>query len=51
MMQGTCRLMAELMYAAGLCVHECVTFRIKDIDLGAHTISVRNRKGGKVGWL
>ena len=37
----TCRLMAELMYGAGLRVHECVTLRIKDVDLAAHTISVR----------
>ena len=47
MMQGTCRLMAELMYGAGLRVHECVTLRVKDLDLSAHTISVRNSKGSK----
>lgn len=47
MMQGTCRLMAELMYGAGLRVHECVTLRAKDLDLAAHTISVRDSKGSK----
>jgi hypothetical protein len=47
MMQGTCRLMAELMYGAGLRVHECVTLRVKDVDVAAHTISVRNSKGSK----
>lgn len=39
--------MAELMYGAGLRVHECVTLRVKDVDLSAHTISVRNSKGSK----
>jgi site-specific recombinase XerD len=47
MMQGTCRLMAELMYGTGLRVHECVTLRVKDVDLADHTISVRNSKGSK----
>jgi integron integrase len=47
MMQGTCRLMAELMYGAGLRVHECVTLRFKDVDFTARTISIRNSKGSK----
>lgn len=47
LMTGSCRLMAELMYGAGLRVHECVTLRVKDIDLGARTISIRNSKGSK----
>ena len=47
MMQDTCRLMAELMYGAGLRVHECVTLRAKDVDLSARVISVRNSKGSK----
>lgn len=47
MMQGTCRLMAELMYGAGLRVHECVTLRVKDVDLATRTISIRNSKGSK----
>jgi site-specific recombinase XerD len=46
-MTGTTKLMAELIYGAGLRVTECVTLRIKDIDFGAKTISVRNGKGGK----
>ena len=46
-MVGTPRLMAELIYGAGLRVHECVSLRIKDIDLTAKTVSVRNSKGGK----
>jgi len=46
-MEGTCRLMAELIYGAGLRVHECVTLRVKDIDLTSRTVSVRNSKGSK----
>jgi integrase len=47
LMRGTPKLMAELMYGSGLRVHECVTLRVKDVDLAAHTISVRNSKGSK----
>lgn len=46
-MQGTTRLMAELIYGAGLRIHECVTLRIKDIDLTSRAVSVRNSKGSK----
>lgn len=47
LMQGTSRLMAELMYGTGLRVHECVTLRVKDVDVAAGTISVRDSKGSK----
>lgn len=47
MMTGTPCLMAELMYGSGLRVHECVTLRVKDLDLGARSIAVRAGKGGK----
>ena len=46
-MVGSPRLMAELIYGAGLRVHECVSLRIKDIDLTAKAVSVRNSKGSK----
>ncbi|WP_018509358.1 integron integrase [Thiobacillus thioparus] len=46
-MSGTPRLMAELIYGAGLRVQECVTLRVKDIDLAAGSLSVRSGKGGK----
>ena len=46
-MVGTSKLMAELIYGAGLRVHECVSLRIKDIDLSAKVVSIRNSKGSK----
>lgn len=46
-MQGTTQLMAQVLYGAGLRVFECVTLRIKDIDFGARTISIRASKGTK----
>lgn len=46
-MSGTPRLLAELIYGAGLRVTEAVTLRIKDLDFRANTISVRNGKGSK----
>ena len=46
-MEGTCRLMAELIYGAGLRTHECVTLRVKDVDLVSRTLSIRNSKGSK----
>ena len=47
LMEGTSRLMAELMYGTGLRVHECVTLRVKDVDVAAGVIAVRNSKGSK----
>jgi integron integrase len=46
-MAGTPRLMALLMYGAGLRVMECVRLRIKDLDFDAGTIRVRDGKGRK----
>ncbi len=46
-MSGTPRLMAELIYGAGLRVQECVTLRVKDVDLAAGSLSVRSGKGNK----
>lgn len=46
-MSGTPRLLAELIYGAGLRVTEAVTLRIKDMDFRANTISVRNGKGNR----
>jgi len=47
LMEGTSRLMAQLIYGAGLRVHECVTLRVKDIDLSTKTVNIRDGKGSK----
>ncbi len=46
-MTGVTRLMAELMYGAGLRVGECVTLRVKDIDFSSAVLNIRAGKGGK----
>lgn len=46
-MTGVPRLMAELMYGAGLRVGECVTLRVKDIDFSSGALNIRDGKGGK----
>jgi len=46
-MQGTTKLMAELIYGSGLRITECMTLRIKDIDFDLRTITVRSGKGQK----
>ena len=46
-MSGTTRLIAELIYGAGLRVTEAMTLRIKDLDFRAGMISVRCGKGCK----
>jgi integron integrase len=47
LMEGQGKLMAELMYGAGLRVMECVRLRVKDVDFGNGTIVVRGGKGDK----
>lgn len=47
LMRGSCWLMANLMYGSGLRVHECATLRVKDVDLTARALSVRDSKGSK----
>ncbi len=46
-MHGAPRLMALLMYGAGLRVMECCSLRIKDIDLERGEIMVRRGKGNR----
>ncbi len=46
-MEGTGRLMADLMYGAGLRVTECARLRIKDVDFGNGYLVVRGGKGDK----
>lgn len=46
-LSGPVRLMAGLMYGAGLRVKECCTLRVKDFDFAALTIRIHGGKGGK----
>ncbi len=46
-MNGTPRLMALLMYGAGLRLMECCRLRVKDIDFSGNEILVRSGKGNK----
>ena len=44
---GTLRLMATLLYGAGLRLLDCARLRVKDVDCAANQILVRNSKGDK----
>lgn len=46
-MSGTSRLIAELLYGAGLRLMEAARLRVKDIDFDANTLYVRSGKGDK----
>jgi integron integrase len=46
-LRGRARLLALLMYGAGLRVSECVTLRVKDADLDRCEILVRGGKGNR----
>jgi integron integrase len=46
-MEGVPRLMASLLYGAGLRLLECARLRIKDIDFSGHQILVHDGKGRK----
>ena len=46
-MQGTTRLMAELIYGTGLRISECMMLRIKDVDFEQRAVTVRAGKGNK----
>jgi integron integrase len=46
-LEGVPRLMAYLLYGAGLRVLECCRLRVQDIDFGANQIVVRSGKGDK----
>jgi integron integrase len=46
-MDGTCWLMASLLYGAGLRLMECLRLRVKDVDFGYKQLVVRDGKGEK----
>jgi len=46
-MQGTHRLLAELLYGTGLRIMEALRLRVKDVDFGRAEILVRDGKGAK----
>lgn len=46
-MKGQPRLMAALMYGAGMRVMECCTLRVKDLDFDRLTIRIHSGKGDK----
>ncbi len=46
-LDGTHKLMAQLLYGSGLRLMECVRLRIKDLDFQYKTITVRDGKGEK----
>ncbi len=45
-LHGTSRLMAELLYGAGLRLLECARLRMHDVDFERHSLVVRRGKGG-----
>jgi len=46
-LQGTAKLMAQLMYGTGLRLMELLRLRVQDIDLERGIVTVRGGKGGK----
>jgi integron integrase len=46
-LDGTSRLMAELMYGSGVRLLELLRLRVKDVDLERHSLIIRAGKGGK----
>jgi integron integrase len=46
-MAGTSLLIAQVLYGSGLRLMELARLRVKDIDFGMHTITVRSGKGDK----
>jgi integron integrase len=46
-LEGSCRLMANIIYGGGLRLQECLSLRVKDIDFSRNCIAVRAGKGQK----
>lgn len=47
-LRGPSKLCATLMYGGGLRLSECVSLRVKDIDIERHEILVRSGKGDRI---
>lgn len=46
-MNGTSKLMAQLIYGCGLRLRECFDLRVKDLDLEGQSLTIRSGKGDK----
>lgn len=46
-LQGVWLLMGSLLYGSGLRLSECVSLRVKDVDIGAKQLMIRRAKGQK----
>ena len=46
-MNGTNRIMTEMIYGGGLRLSECLSLRVRDIDLERQCLTVRSAKGNK----
>ena len=45
LMKAESRLMAAIIYGGGLRLRECLTLRVKDIDLNHNCLNIRRSKG------
>lgn len=46
-LSGTCRLIAAVIYGAGLRLEECLCLRVKDVDFARNCLMIRSGKGNK----
>ncbi len=46
-LHGVCKIMGQLMYGGGLRLGECLSLRVKDLDLFNRTITLRDTKGNR----
>ena len=47
LLEGTNKLIVQMMYGSGLRVSEALGLRVQDIDFDKNTVTIRNGKGGK----
>lgn len=46
-LRGVCRTMAQILYGSGLRLRECVTLRVRDVDVASRQLVARRGKGEK----